>query len=327
MALLKAAWLHHRRGGRPPTDTACWLTTPHRLLDRAAPFAPVANWIGATRLARWLAACAGIAARRPLPRLAPARLASARLHLPAPVGAQRGRVALWHDCLDRNLEGGIGRAAMALLTAAGFEVAVVEKGCCGRPAFSQGALEIAATLVAAAVSRLAPFAERGEPIVVLEPSCASMLGGDSLELLDTPEARTVAAAVTTLEALLLPVVEAGALPLTRGEAPLLLHPHCHGRIASNPAVTRALLSRCGALTETEAGCCGMAGAFGHQRDHYDLSVAVSSRLTAAIAAAPEAAVAASGTSCRAQIRHLTGRTAHHPVELLAKAARIPGGEK
>lgn len=320
MALLKAAWMHHRRGHRPPTGIARWFAAPHRLLDAAARVAPLANWIGASRPARWLAGRAGLDPRRLLPRLAPARLLP-----PAPAAARRGRVVLWHDCLDRNLDGPVGRAALRLLTAAGFAVAVVEQGCCGRPAFSQGALETAATLAAAAVGRLAPFAAAGDPIVVLEPSCASMLGGDCLELIDAPAARAVAAAVTTLEALLLEVVEAGDLLLTRGAAPLLFHPHCHGRIASDPGATPALLSRCGALTETEAGCCGMAGAFGHLRDHYDLSVAVASRLTAAIAAAPEAVVVASGTSCRAQIRHLTGRTARHPAELLADVARLTGG--
>jgi len=231
--------------------------------------------------------------------------------------APRGRVVLWHDCLDRNLDGGIGRAALALLTAAGFAVAVVEQGCCGRPAFSQGALEIAADLAAATVERLAPFAERGEPIVVLEPSCASMIGGDVLELIDSPAVRAVAAAVTTVEALLLPVVEEGGLSLARTTAPLLLHPHCHGRTAGDPAATRTLLGHCGTVAETEAGCCGMAGGFGHQATHYDLSVAVGGRLVTALDAAPEAVVVASGTSCRAQIRHLTGRTACHPAELLA----------
>jgi len=317
MALLKAAWLDHQRGGRPPTGACRWLATPHRLLDGAAPFAPVANWLAARRPGRWLAARAGIDPRRQLPHLAPGRLRRA-----IPAAGPRGRVVLWHDCLDRNLEGAIGRAALALLTAAGFAVAVVEQGCCGRPAFSQGALAIARELAAQAVARLAPFAERGAPIVVLEPSCASMLGGDLLELIDSPEAAAVAAAVTPLESLLLPVVERGDLPLSRSTAELLLHPHCHDRLAGDPTASRALLGRCGALAETAAGCCGMAGAFGYQATHYDLSVAVARRLVAALAAAPAAVVVASGTSCRAQIRDLTGRAACHPAVVLAQAAGL-----
>ncbi len=316
MALLKEAYLDLRRGGRRP-----WLATPHRWLDLAGRLAPLANRLAATPLALHLATRAGLDPRRPLPRLAPVRLRSVH-----PTGTGRGRVVLYHDCLDRNLDGDIGRAALSLLTAAGHEVVVVQGGCCGRPALSQGALEIATRLATTLVERLAPHAERGEPIVVLEPSCASMLAADALELVDTPAARAVAAALTPLESLLLPAVEAGALPLAPLGGPLLLHPHCHGRVAGDPAATRRLLERIGEVRESGAGCCGMAGAFGYQRDHYDLSVAVGSRLAAVVKASEPATVVAPGSSCRAQIRHLTGRVARHPAELLAEAAGGPPQE-
>ena len=180
----------------------------------------------------------------------------------------------------------------------------------------------------AMVGRLAPEAERGVPIVGCEPSCLLTLREEHLQLLPhDPRAQAVAEQAKLVEELLVEAIDDGALTLDPASPvsgrPIVFHGHCHQKALAGTAATVALLQRIpGAeVTELDAGCCGMAGSFGFEAEHYELSMQIGeSRLFPALrAAAAGALVAATGVSCRQQIGHGTGRQARHPVELVRAA--------
>jgi Fe-S oxidoreductase len=155
----------------------------------------------------------------------------------------------------------------------------------------------------------------------LEPSCLLALADEWPELLPSPATRAVAAACHLADGWLARQVAAGGIDLTfwpRREK-CLVHGHCHQKALVGTAGTAAALALVSGLDVTvlDAGCCGMAGSFGFEREHYDLSVQIAGlELLPALAAAPDALVVAPGTSCRHQIRDLAGRRALHPLELL-----------
>jgi len=170
----------------------------------------------------------------------------------------------------------------------------------------------------------ARVAGRG-PIVAVEPSCLLTLRDDYPALLPgDPQARTVAAACTLPEELLLEAIADGRLTLgpVAGQR-ILFHGHCHQKAVTGTAATVALLRAIpGAeVAEVDAGCCGMAGSFGFEAEHYDLSLRIGElRLFPAVRAEPaDTIIAASGVSCRQQIAHGTGRQARHPLEIVRSA--------
>jgi Fe-S oxidoreductase len=219
-------------------------------------------------------------------------------------------------------------AAIELLEAAGWRVHVEGDACCGRASISKGLLDQAGELAARMSARLAPFAERGVPIVGVEPSCLMTLRDEQVALRpDDPAALAVAGATRLVEELLTEAIVDGGLRL-REQSPLrgrriLFHGHCHQKALVGTDATVRLLRRIPGVevAEVDAGCCGMAGSFGFEAEHYDLSMRIGGlRLFPAVAAEPAATLlAATGVSCRQQIAHGTGRAAHHPVELVRGA--------
>lgn len=248
-----------------------------------------------------------------------ARVASARgLPVPAPVRRWRParvsgsgpRVALMADTFTRFLEPRIGDAALDVL-APHREVTVVNPGCCGRPLLSAGFVGEARAQASRSLDRLAPLVLRDVPIVVLEPSCWSMLHDDIPKLLpDDPRARWVADATLSFEQL---AAEIGL----RGETDEgdIVHPHCHCRSLGG---RDAAMEIAPGATDPGAGCCGMAGSFGYE--HPELSRQIGEQ-TLAPTARQAGTIVAAGTSCRQQIERLTGRRALHPAELLAASDR------
>ena len=240
----------------------------------------------------------------------------------------RGDVVFLADSFTTFTEPAIGRAAIELLEAAGWRVRLESAGCCGRSSISKGLLDQARGMAEAMVGRLAPEAERGVPIVGCEPSCLLTLREEHLSLLpDDPRAQVVADQTRLVEELLVEAIDDGALALDPGSAvsgrPIVFHGHCHQKALAGTAATVALLERIpGAqVTELDAGCCGMAGSFGFETEHYDLSMQIGeSRLFPALReAAPGTLVSATGVSCRQQIGHGVGQRAWHPVELVRAA--------
>lgn len=218
------------------------------------------------------------------------------------------------DTFTRFLEPAIGDAALRVLGAAGAQVTVVDPGCCGRPLLSQGLVAAARSRARRALSRLAPHALAGRQIVVLEPSCWSMLVDDLPRLVPgDPRARWVADAAVTFERA---VLDLGPPPLRDDAGDVVVHEHCHARALGDGVQGAAALGAIPGLTtrDSGAGCCGMAGAFGHR--HPELSRRIAEDRLAPAVRGADLAVAA-GTSCREQIRRATGRPAVHPAEHLA----------
>jgi Fe-S oxidoreductase len=236
-----------------------------------------------------------------------------------------GTVNWLADSFTTFTEPHIGRAAIELLERAGWRVELADGGCCGRSSMSKGLLDDAKKKAAALVNSLAT---NTGPIVGCEPSCLFMLRDEHAALLaDSSAVRAVAARVRQVEELLVEAIDDGRLTLA-ADSPLagrriVFHGHCHQKAEVGTAATMALLQRIPGVqvVEIDSGCCGMAGSFGFESEHYDTSMTVGGdRLFPALAAEPaDTIVAAPGVSCRQQIFHGAGRTAWHPVELVREA--------
>lgn len=302
-----------------------------RLLNRVgAATAPLSNAPARVPvLRRALDDRLGIAAQRPLPRFQRDTLLRWFARRATPAGPfPRGEVVFLADSFTTFTEPAVGQGCVELLERAGWRVHLHSRGCCGRSSLSKGLLTQARSMAAALVERLAPYAERGVPIVGCEPSCVLTLRDEFLDLLpDDPRVRVVADQVHLVPELLVRAVDDGDLRLDPASAlagrRIVLHGHCHEKALTGTRATLELLQRIPGATvhEIDAGCCGMAGSFGYESEHYELSMQIGGlRLFPSLAAEdPEVLVAATGVSCRQQIAHGTPRTARHPVELLRTA--------
>jgi Fe-S oxidoreductase len=246
---------------------------------------------------------------------------------------KRGRVILWDDTFVRYHEPHIGIAAVKVLEALGFGVALVKnRQCCGRPAFSQGNLDAAARagkhnvdLLNSAASELTTNNSQlsSTPILFLEPSCYSMFVEDYREL-KIDNAENIANRCFLFERFVddLLAQEPNALRFETRSATVAIHAHCHAKSLMNPGFMRRLAERLPGRKATvlDTGCCGMAGAFGALSEKYDLSVQVAAHLIDKIENQPPGTeIIASGTSCRHQISDLTKVRPRHMAELLANA--------
>ncbi len=293
----------------------------HILSPFGAGFAEVANWIARRSFTRGLLqGLAGIDRRRSLPELHAEHFRkwfdkSNRRD----AGSTRKRVVLLDDCFTTFQEPRIGRAAVTLLESAGYSVSLASV-CCGRAMISKGYLRDARDLAKAGIAKLATAAAEGVPILGLEPSCILTLADEWPELVPGAAADAVAKSAELAESFLALVLP----PVTTERQRALFHPHCHQRAIVGVSGTMDALASAGCdATALDAGCCGMAGAFGYEKRHYDLSVRIANLdLIPKLAAAPDATIVATGTSCRHQIRDLTGREALHPLEVML-AAHVP----
>jgi FAD/FMN-containing dehydrogenase/Fe-S oxidoreductase len=265
----------------------------------------------------------GIAPQRPLPPYAKQRFDRWFARHRRAASASRGRVVLWDDTFVRYHEPHIGMAAVKVLEAAGFEVALARgRKCCGRPAFSQGNLDEATRLGQHNLALLQADADK-TPILFLEPSCYSMFVEDYREL-RLAGVEAVAGRwflfEQFIEALL--AQEPEALRFEPKAGKVVVHGHCHTKALMNPGFLRRLAERLPEreVTLLETGCCGMAGAFGALAEKYELSLKVAGPLAEKVRGQPFGTViVASGTSCRHQIEHLAPIRARHMAEVLAEA--------
>ena len=227
---------------------------------------------------------------------------------------------LWPDSFTNYFAPQVGRAAVAVLEAAGYEVVLPNDSvCCGLTWISTGQLRAAKRRIGRSLAILAPHLESGIPIVGLEPSCTAVLRRDAAELL-RDDARAAALAAST-------VTFAEFLTHSEWDPPdvatdALVQTHCHQHAVLGFDADRALMDKAGIHAEVpDSGCCGLAGNFGFERGHYEVSRAVGERvlLPAVRAAAPTTAVIADGFSCRTQIAQGTPRRAVHLAEVLAEA--------
>ncbi len=307
--------------------------TIDRLLSRAP---RLANRLLASRASRALAPRLGIHPDRRLPGLAVQTLDRWWGEQRSPqskrsdTGSSR-RLVLFADTFTTFHEPEIGQAVVQLARTAGYRVEIpARRRCCGRPALSQGLVDLARRDLRANLALLAPHARAGRPILVPEPSCASVFRDELPDLLtgagERDDALRLSEAVLTVEEWLAGL-PAGALELRPGPQRALLHVHCHQRalVGIQPTLDALALIPSLRVEEPDAGCCGMAGAFGYELEHRDASLAMGRRkLAPAIEALdPRVPILAPGTSCRHQVADLTGRRALHPVQLLAGQLESP----
>ncbi|HEY7157811.1 MAG TPA: FAD-linked oxidase C-terminal domain-containing protein [Gemmataceae bacterium] len=295
----------------------------HRMNRLGAPFAPLVNFVQNRRLFRWLLEkVAGIDHRRSLPPLHRNHFRRwfAR-HVPDAAAGTRGRVLLLDDCFTTFNESAIGRAAVRVLERVGYTVELAGLTCCGRPMISKGFLHQTQALIQEQADALAQRMADGTPLLGLEPSCLLTLADEWTELLPGPQTKTIAAACHLADNWLARQIEAGQceLKLNPRSEKCVLHGHCHQKALLGAGGTAAALRLVPQfdVTVLDTGCCGMAGSFGFEREHYDLSVRIANlALLPALENAPDAVVVAPGTSCRHQILDLTKRHARHPLEVL-----------
>jgi Fe-S oxidoreductase len=234
-------------------------------------------------------------------------------------------VVLWSDTFTNYFHPQVGRAAVAVLESLGYHVIVPEQACCGRPLYDFGLLESAREHLDALYVAVVSAAGPEVPIVVLEPSCFAVFRDESRNLSgDRPIARALAERAVLFDSFIAAHHDEGTLPVVAGEA--LVHVHCHQQaMVGREPTARALAAAKLDGRILDAGCCGMAGAFGYDKAHYRVSCDVGERvLLPAVRALPqETTVIANGFSCREQIQQLTGRRACHFAEVLGRNLERP----
>jgi FAD/FMN-containing dehydrogenase/Fe-S oxidoreductase len=307
----------------------------HRMNQLGSLAPGLANLVLGSTVGRWLFGRMGVATQRQLPLLTRQRFSVwyRKNYRRSPDGARVKAPILISDTYTEYNYPHLGRATLQVADAAGYDIEVWgprQLDCCGRPLISKGLLDDARYLAIHNVKRMAPVVARGERFMCIEPSCAATFRDEYRDLVPPDlreDAKKVAQAVITVEEWVAEAADAGQLDsLVFDPAPcqIMLHGHCYQRaLWGTQAAHRALgLIPNVRLTELDDGCCGVAGSFGFEAEHYDLSIQVGEqRLLPAVREAGDAIIAASGVSCREQIEHGTGRQALHPIEVLAVKLR------
>ncbi len=236
----------------------------------------------------------------------------------------KGRVLLWPDTFNNHFFPETARAAVGVLEDAGFTVMIPRRSlCCGRPLYDFGMLDLAKGLLVETLETLKPAIEDGVPVVVLEPSCAAVFRDELLQLFPTNEdARRLAGQTVLLSEFL--DRHAPDYPLPKLDRKALVHGHCHHKAIMGMDAEGKVLRRMGLdLDVLDDGCCGMAGSFGFEKEHYDVSQKVGEHeLFPHVRKAPrDALIVANGFSCREQIAQGTSRQALHLAQVIQMAKR------
>ncbi len=326
MAKLKYEFLHNYNRTHGTPLRAKIFAHINRLSRMASRFAPLANLAVHTPGLRWLLhQFFGIHKKRPLPSFAGQTFpAWFNKHTP-PTNSPRGSVVLFNDTFMNYNVPSIGIAAVELLEHAGFEVILANARCCARPMISKGLLTEAKANARFNVDLLAPYAAQDIPIVGCEPSCLLTLRDEYPDLLCDDDSKSVAANSFLINEFLMNLHRKGELDLNfSGKTQrVLFHGHCHQKalIGTADAVKALNLPPNSSVEEAETGCCGMAGSFGFEKEHYDVSMAIGAqKLFPQIASkGDDWEIAVMGISCRQQIEHGANRRPRHLVEVLRDA--------
>ena len=333
MAKLKMEFLAHYHDAHGTPLRARLFGHIHTISRLTRPVAPIANFVLRTQFGRPMMKAMGVHPER---RLSPFQFKTfstwwrkhdANLSLDRKT---RGKVVYFNDTFTEYNYPRIGIAAVQLLEAAGFEVVIEHRhACCGRPALSKGLLNDAKRAAARNVHALAHYAKAGIPIVGTEPSCILTLRDEYVDLLPGDEdVEAVASHSYMIDEFLAKLETTGRLGVgwKSDPQPVMFHGHCHQKALIGMGPSMAILKAAGcAATESGAGCCGMAGSFGYETEHYDVSRKIGEeRLFPAVAEQGEdTVIAVSGVSCRQQIEHFTERKTTHIVEVLAGRVARP----
>ena len=301
-------------------------------------FAPLSNWAAGSSIGRLVSGTLlGVHPNRRLPSFAAQTLPQWFNSRPAQkvasnpsntTGADRtvkGTVALFNDTFMNYNYPEIGIAAVELLEAAGYRVLLANARCCGRPMISKGLLDEAAAYARYNVDLLYGFAEQGVPIIGCEPSCLLTFRDEYPEFCRDDRARKVAENSYMIDEFLAMQQEKGELDLEFSDLPkkVLFHGHCHQKslVGTASSLTALRLPPGYEVELINSGCCGMAGSFGFEKEHYDVSMTIGEQVLfpAIKGKGSDWEVAVMGVSCRQQVEHGTGRRARHLVEVLRDA--------
>lgn len=323
MAKMKAEFLfhYHKKHGTSWRD---WLFAHiGKINNSGSSSAFFFNFIGNTWISKALLSLFGITPKRSLPPLAKERFSTwFSKHVPK---KSKKQVVLFNDTFTEFNQPEIGIAAVKVLEALGYQVIVPKWHCCGRPAFSKGFLEYAKEQAKTLVNSILPYAEEGIEIIGLEPSCLLTIKDDFSSLLghDNASVKTISTACITFDEFLCKHIQNGQLPLTFSNQPreIKVHGHCHQKAMIGTRPTLAILKAIpeANVKEIDSGCCGLAGSFGYEKEHYEFSMKIGElRLFPAVrATSKETIIVADGFSCRTQIHHGTARRAFHVAEVIS----------
>jgi len=265
----------------------------------------------------------GIAKQRKMPRFARKTFRQSPLPAYGERARVRGRVVLWPDTFNNHFRPSTALAAVDVLQRAGYEVTIPRKRvCCGRPLYDWGFLSRAKKLLRETLDVLRPQLDEGLPIIGLEPSCVSVFRDELLNLFPSdPYAKQLAKSAFTLSEFLLR--EEVELPSLKRKA--IVQSHCHDKSVRKFDAEETLLRKIGLdLEHPDSGCCGMAGAFGFEKQHYDISMKIGERVLLPLVrdANDDTLIIANGFSCREQIEQATGRETLHLAEVLQLATPL-----
>lgn len=347
MSKLKSDFLEHYYAERGKPLRAWIFGHFANLSALAAPFASLANWVFGLGVAKWAMKRIGITDQRPFPHFASQTFkAWWRGHqmldrrrtadsggqeldgspIPNPKSKIENPklVVLFADTFANYNHPHVAQQAVALLEAAGYHVIVPDCKCCGRTLVSQGQPGEVVPLAKHNIKTLAPLAKQGLPILGLEPSCIAMFKDDYLDMLPGDDTKAVADAFMGVEDFLAREAAGGAHGFRLSmrfpnNADVLVHGHCHQKAGWGTQGMKQAMTMAGyRVREIDSTCCGMAGAFGYEAEHFEVSqkVGEQSVLPAVRSAPAETLIVAPGTSCREQIEQLGGRTPLHPLEIL-----------
>lgn len=324
IATYKAEFLsHYYEGNRRPLHAYAF-GRMDRWAHLASGMPRLANLPGRTPLLRdVLKSVIGIAPQRAIPQFAASNFQRDMRRRKPAHSASRPAVLLWPDTWNNYFHPHVTHAAHRVLDRAGFHVEVPRVHvCCGRPLYDFGMLDQAKRYLVQVLDVLAPQLQAGTPVVVLEPSCASVFREEARDLLANdsdygPRSEKLAAQTYLLSEFLAEKAR-GNIAANREGRRILVHGHCHQKTRMLEEV--ALLQATGAAVETlDSGCCGMAGPFGFEKDKYDISKRLANRvlIPAVEQADKDTIIVTDGFSCREQISQLSGRRALHLAEVLA----------
>jgi Fe-S oxidoreductase len=297
----------------------------------AGPWAPLINAIMANPLVRKLMEAAlGISSQRVMPKFASQPFTTwFKQHQPRIHSPNGKTIVLFNDTWNTYNSPEVAISATEVFEAAGFKVVLPGHKCCGRPMISKGLVEQARKAAKETVDRLYPFAEQGLPIVGLEPSCLLSMRDEYHHLLPgDPRVAVVSDHCYTFEEFIskLAAEDRLQLPFTCQQRHLLLHGHCQQKALVGTVPTKQALSlpESYQVDEVDSSCCGMAGAFGYEAEHYDISMKMGERrlFPSVRQAGDDTIIVASGTSCRHQIEDGTGVQALHPAQVLRQAIDV-----
>ncbi len=295
----------------------------HTLSSVAAFWPALANAVMKSPLVRnALDRYLGIDGRRPLPPIAKQTFeAWFRARNSNAVRSDK-KVVLFHDTFLNFNYPDIGKAATLLLEAAGYHVELADRRCCGRPMISKGVAEEARENADFNVRTLIPYLKDGFSVVGCEPSCILTFRDEYPDLLKGESVEMLARGSFLFEEFVVRERQNGRWQLDFKPQPVkaLIHTHCHEKALLGSRYLKETVGMAYALEEVDSGCCGMAGSFGYEKEHYDISMAVGRRrLFPAVESNRDTIVVAPGISCRQQIEHAVGRSALHPAEALFRA--------